>query len=561
MRGGRFEEALGEVGGFGPFQLLLLALLVAPRGVLPCHFLLGNFAAAVPAHHCDPGPPHRGPYHLHNTGNLTGDQSWAVVLPQGPGGGPHPCQMFAPPQLQMLTNRTGPDLPTVGCQRGWLYDNSTFSSTIATEWDLVCEKKSLTKTTGTVFFFGVMMGALAFGYLCDKYGRRNTLLASYVLAVVFGFSSSFAGSYSQFAALRFCTGFGLAGISIDSIVLSIEWVDPAHRAFIGVIGSLAWSLGNMLLAGVAFLVRDWRTLVRVVTAPLGLALLTWWWVPESARWLLANGRSEEAQFYLDRCARFNRRPRLSRSKVETLSNMEVMENQDKNYSYLDLVRTPKMRRLTLLSGVVWYGVASTYYGISLNISGFGLNLFLTHFIYAAIEVPAKMAAFGLLDRWGRRKCQGGALLLTGVCVSINMAVPKDLWLVRAGVAILGKGLSEASFTIAFLYTTELFPTVIRQNALGYTSFMSRLGVSMAPLVLMLEDVWRLLPQMLIAAMATAAGMAALQLPETLDARLPETLADIEGSEPRGPAQNKEGNVVSPVDSSDVFLESKNITSE
>lgn len=71
-----------------------------------------------------------------------------------------------------------------------------------------------------------------------------------------------------------------------------------------------------------------------------------------------------------------------------------------------------------------YGVASTYYGISLNISGFGLNIYLTHFIYAAIEVPAKLMIYCFLDIIGRRKCQAGTLLLTGCCIAINIFIPK-----------------------------------------------------------------------------------------------------------------------------------------
>lgn len=57
---------------------------------------------------------------------------------------------------------------------------------------------------------------------------------------------------------------------------AIEWVDTEHRSFVGVGGSLSWALGNMLLAGLAFLLRDWRTLLIVVTAPLSVAVLTWW---------------------------------------------------------------------------------------------------------------------------------------------------------------------------------------------------------------------------------------------------------------------------------------------
>uniref|UniRef100_A0A3P8UIW9 Zmp:0000001102 n=1 Tax=Cynoglossus semilaevis TaxID=244447 RepID=A0A3P8UIW9_CYNSE len=375
-----------------------------------------------------------------------------------------------------------------------------------------------------------------------------------------------------FAVLRFLTGIGITGISLISLVLSkntfkvyiqpgltmleiiqfsfhistaaIEWVDTEHRSFVGVGGSLSWALGNMLLAGLAFLLRDWRTLLIVVTAPLSVAVLTWW-LPESARWLLVNGRVETAQFYLDRCAKVNKRTKVSvnlevsfRSTITpfrtiyqqslTIFNLFSQtlvddENQDKNYTYLDLVKTPKIRKISLITGIVWFGVASTYYGISLNISGFGLNLFLTHFIYAAIEVPAKLMVYCFLDFIGRRRCLSGSLLFNGTLLSIS-----DLFLVRTVVAILGKGLSEAAFTTVMLFTSELYPTVIRQNGLGYANFLSRLGVSVAPLILLLDDVWTLLPQIILCSIAITAGLAALLLPETRGIRLPETIDDIEG---------------------------------
>ncbi|TNN50433.1 Solute carrier family 22 member 7 [Liparis tanakae] len=417
----KFENILEEVGGFGPFQIGIVVLLCVPRIVLPCHFLLNNFIAASPPHRCDVGTLAAGGGRLF--GNLTGEQRLTVGLPLREDGAPKSCEMFAEPQFQLLANGSaGADLPTVPCRSGWVYDNSTFATTLTTEWDLVCDRKSLVQTTNSIFFLGVMIGAVTFGFLCDKYGRKKTLLASYVISGACGFASAFANSYVAFTALRFITGFGLTGISINAVVLGIEWVDTRHRSCIGVIGGLSWSVGNMLLAGLAFMVNDWRALIMIVTAPLGFAVLTWWWVPESARWLLAHGKVDNAQFYLDQCAKFNKRQKVaSKFKLETLSDIE---KPDKSYTYLDLVKTPKMRRLTLLTGIVWFGVAATYYGISLNIGGFGLNIYLTHFIYAAVEVPAKLLIYVFLNLVGRRKCQAGTLLLTGTCIVANIFIPQ-----------------------------------------------------------------------------------------------------------------------------------------
>uniref|UniRef100_A0A3B5A7W4 Solute carrier family 22 member 7-like n=1 Tax=Stegastes partitus TaxID=144197 RepID=A0A3B5A7W4_9TELE len=430
----KFETILDEVSGFGPFQIIIVVLLCSPRMVLPLHFMLTNFIAVAPPHRCDISSLADGGLF----GNLTQEQRLTVGIPQREDGGPRSCEMFAEPQFQLLSNSSSSGLPTVQCRSGWVYDNSTFTSTLATEWDLVCDRKSLTKTSSSIFFFGVMLGAVAFGFLCDKFGRKNTLLASYIMSMVFGFSTAFANSFVLFSALRFLTGFALTGLSLNSLVLSIEWVDTAHRSFISVIGSLTWCVGNMLLAGIAFLVTDWRTLTMAVTAPLGLAVLTWWWVPESARWLLANGKVEEAQFYLDRCV-----------SACALANMNVQEKQGRSYSYLDLIRTPKLRWLTLQTGIIWYGVASTYYSLSLSITGFGLNIYLTHFIYAAIEVPAKLTVYYVVNVFGRRKCQAGTLMLTAACVAINIFMPKG----RSGVLV----------SVDFM--TQLRSTVTRQKLL------------------------------------------------------------------------------------------------
>ncbi|KAJ8250504.1 hypothetical protein COCON_G00224260 [Conger conger] len=521
----KFEDVLAELDDFGGYQMMMIALLFIPRIALPCHFLLNNFMAAEPDHHCDIGGLDDGEVFR----NLTQDQRLKVSIPAQEDGTLSSCKMFTEPQFHLLLNSSNTtEITAVPCQRGWVYDKSTFASTIATEWDLVCDMKGMNKATATFFFIGVMFGAVLFGALSDRFGRKSMLLLSYVLSISFGFASAFSKSYLMFSILRFFTGLGLTGISIITYVLSIEWVGIENRAFIGVLGSMSWSLGNMLLAGFAYLVNEWRFLVIVITSPLGLAVLTWWWLPESARWLLVNGKVKRAHRYLMKCGSFNNKMEsASKIKLQTLANIVTVDDQNKKYTYLDLVRTANMRKRVALTGILWCGVATTYYGISLDITSFGLNIYLTHFIYAVIEVPAKILVYLSLNKIGRRKTQVGTLILTGVCIAINIIVPKDMWYFRTTVAVLGKGMSEASFTAVFLYTTELYPTVVRQNGLGFCSFAARLGVSVAPLIILLEDVWKLLPQVIICSVSITTGLLALLLPETHNELLPETIEDVE----------------------------------
>lgn len=119
----------------------------------------------------------------------------------------------------------------------------------------------------------------------------------------------------------------------------------------------------------------------------------------------------------------------------------------KNHSYLDLIKTPQLRKITLVSGTFWYwiifwktpinagksnswcycafrfAVSFLYYGISFRISGFGVDMYLTQFIYGLIEVPAKIITFFVLNWIGRRNGQAWFLIVTGALIGINAAIP------------------------------------------------------------------------------------------------------------------------------------------
>uniref|UniRef100_A0A673KJ10 Solute carrier family 22 member 7-like n=1 Tax=Sinocyclocheilus rhinocerous TaxID=307959 RepID=A0A673KJ10_9TELE len=502
----KFEDLLSEINGFGRFQKMVLCINFFGRFSLACHFLLGNFIAVIPSHHCSISSLDVDEIFE----NLTQEERLTVSIPVQDDGTPASCHMFSYPQFHLLSNFSSPsEVAVVQCQNGWEYDNSTFISTLATQWDLVCDKRALSRLTTTIFFIGVMFGAAAFGSLSAMFGRKPMLLVSHMLGMGFGLCSAFSSSFIMFAVLRFFTGFTITGMCVYVLLLicsssDVEWVSIKHRKLVGVIDSLSWTFAFMSFPLVAYFIRDWRWLTVAISLPTVTAIITWW-VPESARWLIANGRVDKAHYYLHKCAVMNR-------KKEVVVIPSVKGCSDKSHVSAGFFTAR-------------FAVATVAYGISFNISSFGLNRYLTQFVYGAIEIPAKLSIYYLLDKFGRRITQAGSLLFVGISLMINIFIPK---VARTVIAVLGKGCSATSFGTVILYSSELYPTVVRQNGMGYNSFVARLGVSVAPLILLSDDVWNHFSQVILSSLGLSAAFVAYLLPETRGRCLPETIEDVEG---------------------------------
>lgn len=85
----------------------------------------------------------------------------------------------------------------------YLYDTTTYKSTIVTDWDLVCDQSYQAPLATSTFFAGTLVAAPTFGFLADKFGRRPTLMASLLLMFASGFAWSFARSVVAYAVLEF----------------------------------------------------------------------------------------------------------------------------------------------------------------------------------------------------------------------------------------------------------------------------------------------------------------------------------------------------------------------
>ena len=143
------------------------------------------------------------------------------------------------------------------------------------QWNLICDKSSLTKLSQSMFFIGAMLGAWLWGTVADRMGRRKVFFMTVVLSSASGIGYSLSPNYYIFLVFRLLIAMNMAGVILSSFVLSMEITGKEYRTFAGLACSAVFALSFPLLAGLAYLIPKWRTLSMVTSLFFLLFLLLW----------------------------------------------------------------------------------------------------------------------------------------------------------------------------------------------------------------------------------------------------------------------------------------------
>ncbi|XP_012284972.1 organic cation transporter protein isoform X2 [Orussus abietinus] len=407
----------------------------------------------------------------------------------------------------------------------FVYDRSTYRSSTTSEWNLVCDKEWLRATGDSLFMVGVMLGSMIFGGLSDKFGRRPIFFLSLVIQLVGGILVAVSPEFISYVIFRLIVGSTTSGVFLVAYVIALEMVGPKKRLVAGVGCQLFFTTGYIMTAGFAYFFTDWRMLQIAITVPSVAFLIYWWFIPESARWLLTNHRINEAKDLLQ-SASLENGVDIPRETLDALLDNDADSTPDKKKAtLLDLFRYPHLRRKTILLFFNWLVNSGTYYGLSWNSSDLGGNTHLNFVISGIVEVPAYTFLIFTLNRWGRKSILAGCMLVAGLCLLGTQFVPADMpWLLTA-LAMLAKLAITSSYGAIYVFTAEQFPTVIRNVGLGACSTFARIGGVIAPYVNYLSKIWMPMPLVIFGACAFVGGFLSLQLPETLNKKLPETIQD------------------------------------
>ncbi|VDM58672.1 unnamed protein product [Angiostrongylus costaricensis] len=430
----------------------------------------------------------------------------------------------APPSLFQPPYRCGNTTTRENCTR----DDNVYSA--VERWRMGDDRSWIKATVQSLYYIGQMTGSLFCGIMGDKIGRKKVFYLAIIIQTICGILLSVAPTWWLFAILKGGTGFSQPGIFGVAVVLATELVSSKYRRLGAVVAGAFYAVGEVMLAGMAYVLTDYRLLHAAIALPSLIFISYWWLVPESARWLVTKEQYEEADVILQKAARINGScvPERWWEKLQITQN-----NKYQAFSMIDLVRTPNMRKRTLVCFFLWPVNTMMYYGLTMKSNLGGGNLYVNFAISALMEIPALFVVYFLIDRIGRRQIVACSLLTAGISLIFNWIVGDDVQFYWGMLQMMiAKGAVTVSYTAMYTYTTELFPTVIRNTAVGCCSTIARIGaIASSYMALWLVDSYGKLAMVVpFALLSLAAALSTLVfLPETMNKNMPESISEVEGT--------------------------------
>ncbi|WP_338778960.1 MFS transporter [Metabacillus sp. FJAT-52054] len=341
---------------------------------------------------------------------------------------------------------------------GWMFDAmdvgllSFIIAALAVEWQL---KPDQMAWIGSVNSIGMAVGALIFGLMADRIGRKNVFIITLLLFSVGSGLSALAWALPVFLVLRFIIGMGLGGELPVASTLVSESVKPHERGRIVVLLESFWAGGWLLAALIAFFIIPrfgWQTALVISALPAFYALYLRWNLPDSKAFKAVQEKDQETM--LQKIAK---------------------------------VWGGKYKKRTAMLWILWFSVVFSYYGMFLwlpsvmTMKGFTLiKSFEYVLIMTLAQLPGYFSAAWLIEKKGRKFVL--IVYLSGTALSAyffgNAETP---------ALLLASGMFLSFFNLGawgalYAYTPEQYPTSIRGTGSGMAASFGRIGGILGPLL-------------------------------------------------------------------------------
>ena len=330
---------------------------------------------------------------------------------------------------------------------------------------------------------GMMVGAIGFGTLADRIGRRWTIAICVALFSVFTAAAGLATDAWTFAALRFVAGLGIGGVMPTVVAHMTEYAPKRLRATLVTLMFSGYALGGVLAAllGKGLIASaGWPSVF--FAAGLPVLLLPWLLrsMPESMAFLLARGREEELKAIVARldpqqAPAPGDRVQLPAARGAQLAPVRGLFEEGRGFS-------------TVMFWIAFFTCLFMVYALSawlaklMAAAGYSLGSALNFVL--VLNLGAVIGAVGggwLADRWSIRWVLAGMFALAAVSITL-LGQPLPTWALFITVAVAGAS-TIGTQIVANAYAGQFYPTAIRTTGLGWSLGVGRSGAILAPILI------------------------------------------------------------------------------
>lgn len=339
---------------------------------------------------------------------------------------------------------------------GWLFDAmdvgmlSFVMVALQKDWGLSTQEMGW---IGSINSIGMAVGALIFGILSDKIGRKSVFIITLLLFSIGSGLTALTTTLAMFLVLRFLIGMGLGGELPVASTLVSESVEAHERGRIVVLLESFWAGGWLIAALISYFVipkYGWEVAMVLSAVPALYALYLRWNLPDSPRF----------------------------QKVE--KRPSVIEN-------IKSVWSGEYRKATIMLWILWFCVVFSYYGMFLwlpsvmVLKGFSLiKSFQYVLIMTLAQLPGYFTAAWFIERLGRKFVL--VTYLIGTACSAYLFGVADSLTVLIVAGMLLSFFNLGAWGALYAYTPEQYPTVIRGTGAGMAAAFGRIGGILGPLL-------------------------------------------------------------------------------
>jgi putative MFS transporter len=341
---------------------------------------------------------------------------------------------------------------------GWMFDAmdvgmlSFIIAALKVEWDLTPGQMGW---IGSINSIGMAAGALFFGFMADRIGRKNVFIITLLLFSLGSGAAALATSLSIFLVFRFIIGMGLGGELPVASTLVSESVSAEKRGSIVVLLESFWAGGWLIAAIISYFVIPkfgWQLALLLSATPALYALYLRIGLPDSPRFTAVKGKA----------------------KITALQSLAKLWS--KEYG-----------RQTAVLWIVWFCVVFSYYGMFLWLpsvmimKGFSLiKSFEYVLIMTLAQLPGYFTAAWFIEKFGRKFVLVVYLIGTAISAYFFGTAETTSLLMLSGILLSFFNLG--AWGGLYAYTPEQYPTIIRATGTGIAASIGRIGGVLGPLL-------------------------------------------------------------------------------